>query len=887
MDLPKPLLLQSFPFSNRNGNSLKPVAQTITNDAGTSTTLIPGPVTTKEKAQKINDVKARSMLLMVLPNEHLMTFNQYKDAKTVFAAIQTRFGGNEATKKTQKTLLKQMHEKFSATSTESLDSIFNRLQKIWNTHVVVWRNKPNLDTMSIDDLYNNFNIADQEVKGTVSSNSSSQNMAFVSYPSTNEVYTAYGVSTSSTQSSTTSTQVGTASTQTSTAYLSDATVYAFVANQLNGSQLVHEDLEQIHEDDLEEMDLKWQLALLSMRAKRFFQKTRKKININRSDTAGFDKSKVECYNCHKIGDFVRECRGPKNQDSRNRYQDSSRRIVHVEETSPKAMVAIDGPEFESYRPKTSKNANKDIPNKLKEYLDALLVKDRVLDNKDCSIESPIVVEKKIIVPTIAKVEVVRPKQQEKLVRKIVGYAKMYRPRVVNTARPRAANTGRPNSAVVNAVRANPVQEDQRYVDSGFSRNMTENMSYLSKFKEFDEGYVTFGGGANGGRITDKLTTAIDVNAVEDTSPVDKKKVIITEISVRSDLHLKDVKGTECLPTATIFEHLTLMGVKTTAWNEFSNTIASAIMYLSTNQKFTFSRYIFDHMVKNLEGGVKFLMFPRFVQVFLDSQFKEMLKHKKIYVTPYYTKKIFANMKRLGKDFSDEHVTTTSNDPLRSDEASFCDQEDASKQERIINNLDADEGVTLVDETQWRNDQGMFDTSILDDEEVVTKKVVSTANPITTTGEVVTTIGVETSKPKAKGIVMQEPSETPTPTPVDYSQQPSKAKDKDTDHELAARLKEEERGDMTIEEKSSKKAEEGSSKRAGGKLEQEDAKRQRIKEENEYVELKICLEIIPDDEDDVTIEATPLSSKSSTIVDYKIYKEGRKSFFKIIRADGNS
>ncbi|GJZ63204.1 hypothetical protein Tco_0619625 [Tanacetum coccineum] len=96
-----------------------------------------------------------------------------------------RFGGNEATKKSQKTLLKQMYENFSAPSTESLDSIFNRLQKIvsqlailgenisqedlnlkflrslpseWNTHVVVWRNKPDLDTMSFDDLYNNFKI---------------------------------------------------------------------------------------------------------------------------------------------------------------------------------------------------------------------------------------------------------------------------------------------------------------------------------------------------------------------------------------------------------------------------------------------------------------------------------------------------------------------------------------------------------------------------------------------------------------------------------------------------------------------------------------------------------------------------------------------------------
>ncbi|GKB16501.1 hypothetical protein Tco_0850424 [Tanacetum coccineum] len=239
-------------------NSFQPAAKKTTNADGTSTTLIPGPITTKEKVQTKNDMKARSMLLMVLPNEHLMTFNQYKDAKTLFAAIQTRFGGNEATKKTQKTLLKQMYENFSASSTESLDSIFNMPSEC-NTHVVVWRNKPDLDTMSFDDLYNNFKIVEQDVKGTASSSSSSnsQNMAFMSSPSsTNEVNTAYGVSTANTQVSPASTQVSTASTQVSTANLSDDTIYAFLASQPNGSQLVYEDLEQIHEDDIEEMDLK-------------------------------------------------------------------------------------------------------------------------------------------------------------------------------------------------------------------------------------------------------------------------------------------------------------------------------------------------------------------------------------------------------------------------------------------------------------------------------------------------------------------------------------------------------------------------------------------------------------------------------------------------------
>ncbi|GJU81679.1 hypothetical protein Tco_1284044 [Tanacetum coccineum] len=162
--------------------------------------------------------------------------------------------------------------------------------------------------------------------------------------------------------------------------------------------------------------------------------------------------------------------------------------------------------------------------------------------------------------------------------------------------------------------------------------------------------------------------------------VDKKKVIVTETSVRSDLQLEDAEGTECLPNA--IKQLTLMGyenltqkltfykaffspqwkflihtilqclsAKTTAWNEFSSTMASAVICLATNQKFNFSKYIFDNMVKNLEGGVKFLMYPRFVQVFLDKQVEGMTKHKEIYVTPSHTKKVFVNMKREGKGFS--------------------------------------------------------------------------------------------------------------------------------------------------------------------------------------------------------------------------------------------
>ncbi|GKE04271.1 retrovirus-related pol polyprotein from transposon TNT 1-94 [Tanacetum coccineum] len=146
----------------------------------------------------------------------------------------------------------------------------------WNTHAVVWRNKPELEAMSMDDLYNNLKVYEPEVKGTSSSNRSTQNMAFVSSNnsgSTNEaVNTAHGVSAASTQVS--------AANSTNVDNLSDAVIF------------------------------------------------------NSNENIGFDKSKVECYNCHKRGHFARECRALRNQDNR--------KSVPVETTTSNALVSCDG-----------------------------------------------------------------------------------------------------------------------------------------------------------------------------------------------------------------------------------------------------------------------------------------------------------------------------------------------------------------------------------------------------------------------------------------------------------------------------------------------------------------------------------------------------------------
>ncbi|GJR40558.1 hypothetical protein Tco_1216242 [Tanacetum coccineum] len=165
--------------------------------------------------------------------------------------------------------------------------------------------------------------------------------------------------------------------------------------------------------------------------------------------------------------------------------------------------------------------------------------------------------------------------------------------------------------------------------------------------------------------------------------VDGKKIIIIESTVRRYLQLEDAEGVDCLPNFTIFEQLTLMGYekilqkltfykpffspqwkflihtilkclssKITIWNEFSSTMASVIIRLTTNQKFTFLKYIFESMIRNLDNlSSKFLMYPRFVQVFLVQQLDGLPNHKRIYIAPSHTKKIFGNMRRVGKGFS--------------------------------------------------------------------------------------------------------------------------------------------------------------------------------------------------------------------------------------------
>ncbi|GJU85080.1 hypothetical protein Tco_1292626 [Tanacetum coccineum] len=291
--------------------------------------------TAEQKLARKNELKARGTLLMALPNEHQLKFKTYKSAKTLMEAIEKRFGGNKESKKVQKTLLKQ-HQLEIHGETISQEDVNLKLLRSppseWKTHTLIWWNKPNLEDLSMDDLYNNLEIYEAEIMGSSSTNQNTQNIAFVSSnttSSTNEaVKTAHGVSAANSKNN--------ASTLPNIDSLSDAMIYSFFASHSNSSQLDNKDLKQVDPENLEEMDLKWQMAMLIMRARRFIKKTRRNLGVNGTDTIGFDKTKVECYNFHRRGHFSRECRAPKNQDNRNR---ETIRTVPVEETTSNALVS--------------------------------------------------------------------------------------------------------------------------------------------------------------------------------------------------------------------------------------------------------------------------------------------------------------------------------------------------------------------------------------------------------------------------------------------------------------------------------------------------------------------------------------------------------------------
>nr|GEW28505.1 hypothetical protein [Tanacetum cinerariifolium] len=273
------------------------------------------PTIAEQSLTRKNELKARGTLLMALPNKHPLKFNSHKDVKTLMEAIEK--------------------------STEKLDQIHDRLQKLISQleiHGMSFsqedRNKTDLEEHSLDDLFNSLKIYDDEVKSSSSVSTTTQNIAFVSSSNTD--------STTELISAAASVSAVSAKLHVSSLpnvdSLSNDVIYSFFASQSSSPQLDNDDLKQIDANDLEEIDLKWQMAMLTMRARRFLQRIRRNLRANGPTSLGFDMSKVECYNCHRKGHFARECRSPKDT-RRNSAAEPQRRNVLVETSTSNALVS--------------------------------------------------------------------------------------------------------------------------------------------------------------------------------------------------------------------------------------------------------------------------------------------------------------------------------------------------------------------------------------------------------------------------------------------------------------------------------------------------------------------------------------------------------------------
>ncbi|GJS04273.1 ribonuclease H-like domain-containing protein [Tanacetum coccineum] len=422
----------------QNGNG--PVS--ITTDTQGQIKVLP-PRTAEEIVARERERKARTTLLMALPEDHLAKFHKMTDAKEMWDAIKSRFGGNDESKKMQKYILKQQFEGFSVSNSEGLHKGYDRFQSLlsqleihgagvstedanqkflrslpsaWSQVSLIMRTKPGVDSLSFDDLYNNLRVFENDVKGSTASSSSTQNVAFVSEntSSTNDVSTAYSVSNPSGQNS----------------QYEQTSSYSLLANQSSCPQLDHEDLEQLDEYDLEEMDLKWQVAMISMRMKKFYKKTGRKLQFDAKEPV--------------VGNSKR-CLESGNKDGRRsgKQEDS------------KALVTIDGEGVD-----WTSHLRKVIRRLCFEWLlQQLRVRLRVLLGEEgkllLSPQQVVIGDQKDITSTSS----------------------------LNLMVDQGLEIDYPQRALQN----------KGIIDSGCSRHMTGNKAYLAEYQDFNGGPVAFGG----------------------------------------------------------------------------------------------------------------------------------------------------------------------------------------------------------------------------------------------------------------------------------------------------------------------------------------------------------------------------------------------------------
>nr|GFB37111.1 hypothetical protein [Tanacetum cinerariifolium] len=234
--------------------------------------------TAKQRLARKNELKARGTLLMALPDKHQLKFNPHKDAKSLMEAIEKRFGGNKETKKVQKTLLNQQYENFTGSSSERMDQIHDMLQKLISQLEILGESlsQEDVNLKFLRSLPTDLKIYKAEVESSLSTSPTTQNIAFVSSQNTDSTNESVSVVAS----------VSAASTKVPISALPNV-------------------------DTLSDA-----MAMLTMRARRFLQRTGRNLRANGTTSIGFDMSKVEFYNCHRRGHFARECMSPK--DTRNK-----------------------------------------------------------------------------------------------------------------------------------------------------------------------------------------------------------------------------------------------------------------------------------------------------------------------------------------------------------------------------------------------------------------------------------------------------------------------------------------------------------------------------------------------------------------------------------------
>nr|GEX85802.1 hypothetical protein [Tanacetum cinerariifolium] len=278
----------------------------------------------------------------------------------------------------------------------------------------------------MNDLYNNLKVYEPEVKWISSSSSSTQSMAFVS-SSNNNTNNTNGTLNTAHRVSTASTKVN-ASYSTNIDNLSDAVICLFFASQPNSPQLIHEDFKQIHPDDMEEMYLRWQIAMLTMRAIRFLKKTGRKLTVNENETIGFNKSNVEFYNCHKRGQF---CYGLWYHvmvlvDMNEVIRQRKGLIMHswlslLQVLTQSLDEFVNKPVVKNCKAKSSEEE----PKVVRKNNDALIIEKWVSDNEEEDVSQPKIM-KKTVRPSITKLEFVKSKRKEKTARKTIKQVEQHR-----------------------------------------------------------------------------------------------------------------------------------------------------------------------------------------------------------------------------------------------------------------------------------------------------------------------------------------------------------------------------------------------------------------------------------------------------------------------------